>query len=231
MKTLYILHGWTYKPEPWETVIKDLKKLGVEAKLLRVPGLGEPSDEVFTIEDYVKWAKKQLPKGAIALGHSNGGRILLNLLAEDPKYLNGIILLDAAGVWEESKKRNALRGASKVLSPLKKVPLARTVVHKLMGSSDYSHAPENMKKTLDNMIQSDKALDISKVTTPVQIIWGADDNITPLRQGKTMHERLKNSELTVKDGWRHSHYLVSTEELAAEIADKYKKLNQGSKNA
>ncbi len=221
---LYILHGWTYNPEPWLEVIKDLKKQGIEAELLRVPGLGEKSDEVFTIDDYVKWAKKKLPKGSIALGHSNGGRILLNLLSAEPDYLNGIILLDAAGVYEESKKRNASRKLSKIFSPLKKSKLARKVVHKVLGASDYENAPENMKQTLDNMIQSDKNLDIAKVTTPTQIIWGSDDNITPLRQGKKMHELIKGSELTVKDGWRHSHYLVSTSELADEIADKFKKL-------
>ena len=33
---LYILHGWTYKPEPWLEVIKDLKAQGIEAELLRV---------------------------------------------------------------------------------------------------------------------------------------------------------------------------------------------------
>jgi len=221
---LYILHGWTYKPEPWLEVIKDLKQQGVEAELLRVPGLGKPSKKVYAIEDYVEWAKEQLPKGSIALGHSNGGRILLNLLSKDPNYLKGIILLDSAGYYEKSAKRDVSRGLSKVFSPLKKSKFARRIVHKVLGASDYENAPENMKQTLANMIESDKLLDIAKVTTPTQIIWGSDDNITPLRQGKKMHELINGSELTVKDGWRHSHYLVSTSELADEIADKFKKL-------
>ena len=221
---LYILHGWTYKPEPWLEVIKDLKAQGIEAELLRVPGLGKPSKKVYTIEDYVEWAKEQLPKGSIALGHSNGGRILLNLLSKEPNYLKGIILLDSAGYYEKSAKRDVSRGLSKVFSPLKKSKFARRVVHKILGASDYENAPENMKQTLTNMIESDKQLDIAKVTTPTQIIWGSDDNITPLRQGQKIHELIKGSELTVKDGWRHSRYLVSTKELADEIADKFKKL-------
>lgn len=227
MKKLYIIHGWTYKPEPWLDVIKDLKKLGVEAELLRVPGLGEKSDKVFTLDDYVKWARKNVPKGSYALGHSNGGRILLKLLSEEPDYLKGVILLDAAGVWEESTRRNTLKKLSKVFAPLKKSKLARKVVHRVIGANDYENAPENMKKTLDNMINSDKTLDITKVTTPTQIIWGSDDNITPLRQGEKMHSLIKGSELTVKQGWRHSHYLVSTSELAEEIADKFNKLQKG----
>ncbi len=224
MKKLYIIHGWTYKPEPWLEVIKDLKKSGIDAELLRVPGLGKPSKKTFTIEDYVAWAKENLPKGSIALGHSNGGRILLNLLSKEPDYLKGIILLDSAGYYEKSAKRDISRGLSKAFSPLKKSKFARKLAHKILGASDYENAPENMKVTLTNMLDSDKNLDISKVTTPAQIIWGSDDNITPVRQGKKMHELLKNSELTVKEGWRHSRYLVSTEELAQEIADKFNKL-------
>lgn len=224
MKKLYIIHGWTYKPEPWLEVIKDLKKSGIDAELLRVPGLGKPSKKSFTIEDYVAWAKENLPKGSIALGHSNGGRILLNLLSEEPDYLKGIILLDSAGYYEKSAKRNISRGLSKAFSPLKKSKFARKLAHKILGASDYENAPENMKVTLTNMLDSDKNLDISKVTTPAQIIWGSDDNITPVRQGKKMHELLKNSQLTIKEGWRHSHYLVSCEELAQEIADKFNKL-------
>ena len=133
-------------------------------------------------------------------------------------------MLDSAGYYEKSAKRDVSRGLSKVFSPLKKSKFARRVVHKVLGASDYENAPENMRQTLANMIESDKLLDIAKVTTPTQIIWGSDDNITPLRQGKKIHELIEGSELTVKEGWRHSRYLVSTKELADEIADKFKKL-------
>lgn len=223
---LYIIHGWTYRPEPWHEVIDELKKLGVEAELLRVPGLGTKSEKTFTIEDYAKWAREKLPKGSYALGHSNGGRILLNLLEKEPDYLKGIILLDSAGVWEKENRRKMLKAIAKILAPLKKSKLIRKAAHRVIGANDYENAPENMKKTLDNMINSDKTLDITKVTTRAEIIWGEDDQTTPLRQGKKMHELLPNSELTTKPGWRHSHYLVSTSELAAEIADKFQKLQE-----
>ena len=226
---LYIIHGWTYKPEPWHDVIADLKAMGVEAELLKVPGLGTKSNKVYTIEDYVTWAREKLPKGSVALGHSNGGRILLNLLEEEPDYLKGIILLDSAGVREKSAKRDISRGLSKAFSPLKKSKLARRVVHKVLGASDYENAPENMKQTLSNMLESDKELDIAKVSTPAQIIWGTDDNITPLRQGKKMKELLPHSEMTEKAGWRHSHYLVSTKELAEEIKTQLTRLTERTK--
>jgi pimeloyl-ACP methyl ester carboxylesterase len=226
---LYIIHGWTYKPEPWHDVIAELKKLGVEAELLRVPGLGTKSDKVFTIEDYAKWAREKLPKGSYALGHSNSGRILLNLIASEPDYLNDMMLLDAAGIREKENRRMVLKALSKAFAPLKKSKFIRKAVHRVIGANDYEYAPENMKKTLDNMTNSDKTLDITKVTTNAQIIRGEDDQTTPLRQGKKMHELLPNSELTTKPGWRHSHYLVSTSELAEEIAKQLARLAERAK--
>ena len=225
MKKLYIVHGWTYKPEPWEEVIIALEKKSVKAELLRVPGLGTKSSKVFTIDDYVEWATENIPKGSIALGHSNGGRILLNMLAQKgDDYLSSLILLDSAGIYEASMKRDVMRKMSKAFAPLKKSKVARKLVHKVLRVHDYNDAPENMKKTMTNMLDSDKKLDISGIKTPTRIIWGTDDQMTPLRQGKKMHELLKNSKISIKEGWRHSHYLRSADELAEEIAKQYKDL-------
>ena len=223
---LYIIHGWTYKPEPWKEVIAELKqKHKIDAELLRVPGLGTKSDEIYTIDDYVKWATKQIPKGSIALGHSNGGRILLNMLCQNGSdYLKGLILLDSAGIDEPSLKNELMRKMSKAFALLKKSKLARKIVHKVLGVHDYNDAPENMKKTMTNMLDSDKTLDISGIKTKTMIIWGTNDRMTPLRQGQKMHELLKNSQLTIKDGWRHSHYLQNVSETADEIAKQYKEL-------
>ena len=224
MNKLYIIHGWTYKIEAWEEVAKILKMEGISAELLKVPGLTKDSKKIWTIEDYVAWADKNIPDGAIALGHSNGGRILLNLAAKNSSKLRGLILLDAAGIYERSLKRSVLRFFSKLFGPLKKVPFLRKAVHRLIGASDYENAPENMKKTLDNMITSDRYLNLSQIDTRTQIIWGSDDKITPLRQGEKMHKLLKNSTLTIKQGWSHSPYFGHKEDLAKEITRAYEAL-------
>ena len=100
MKTdLYIIHGWTYKPEPWLDVIKSLKRHRINAELLRVPGLGTKSDKVYSISDYENWAKESIPEGARAQGHSNGRRILLKLQRdEDTSYIRRLNILDCNAV-------------------------------------------------------------------------------------------------------------------------------------
>ncbi len=217
MKTLYVIHGWTYTVAPWQTTIEILKRHGIEIKMLHVPGLTSKSSKVWTIKDYVKWADENIPDGAIALGHSNGGRILLNLLSEKPDKLKHVVLLDAAGVYEESRKRDVARKISKLAAPLKKIKPLRKVYHKLLGASDYDHAPENMKRTLANMLDSDKKLQMEKVTTPASILWGKMDNVTPPRQAAVMHRRLKNSEIKYFENWTHAPYICDPSGLAKAI--------------
>ena len=182
--------------------------------MLRVPGLTEPSKKEFTIDDYAKWADQNIPDGAIALGHSNGGRILLNLCAKKPKKLKYLILLDAAGIYEPSTRKKVVEKLAKVGKPLKKVPLVDKVFHKITGSTDYSRAPKNMKKTLSNMLESDKNLDLSKVTTKTFLLWGKKDTITPPRQATKMYESLPNAELKFYANWTHAPYISSPKELA-----------------
>jgi hypothetical protein len=185
--------------------------------MLHVPGLTEQSQKVWTINDYVRWAKRELPDQAVVLGHSNGGRILMNLAVKHPKKLYHLILLNSAGVYEKSLKRDLLRGLSKAFGIFKRVPILRKVFHKLVGASDYAHAPENMKKTLANMHESDKNLDPSRIKVKTSILWGENDQITPLRQGKKLHELINNSTFYSSDKWRHAPYLDDPKGLAKAI--------------
>lgn len=221
---LYIIHGWTYTTEYWEETLKLLKKVGINAHMLRVPGLTEPSRRTWTIDEYVEWADREIPNGAIALGHSNGGRILLNLCSKNPKKLKHLILLSAAGVYEKSAKKTLVHAAAKIGKPFKKVPVVNKVFHRLTGTTDYGKAPENMKKTLENMLSSDKKLDISTVKTKTSIIWGNKDNVTPPRQAKKMTELLPNAELEFFDEWNHAPYINHPKELTDAIVKILNKL-------
>ena len=226
MADLYSIHGWTYTVEPWKNTLAMLRDNGVSVKMLHVPGLTEKSDKVFNIEDYMKWADENIPDGAVALGHSNGGRILLNLCAKKPEKLKYLILLDAAGVYEPSARKKIVERVAKIGKPLKKVPIIDKAFHKITGSTDYSRAPENMKQTLANMLESDKDLDFSKVTTKTFILWGKKDTTTPPRQATTMYEKLPNADLKFYANWTHAPYISSPEELARALTALIRRINK-----
>lgn len=225
---LYIIHGWTYTVEPWNRTLAILKEQGLKVKMLHVPGLTEPSKKVYEIEDYVKWADQNIPDGAIALGHSNGGRILLNLCSNKPGKLSDLILLDSAGVYEISAKKKVVAGLAKIGKPLKKIPVVDKAFHKFTGTTDYSKAPENMKKTLVNMLDSDKNLKLESVATPTYILWGKKDTTTPPRQATAIYEKLPHAELKFYANWTHAPYISDPEGLARALYNLVRKL-QGAK--
>lgn len=223
---LYIVHGWSYTIEPWRTTLTILRDKGIKVKMLKVPGLTEPSKKVYTIDDYVKWANAEIPDGAIALGHSNGGRILLNLCAKKPDKLKYLILLDAAGIYEPSAKKKIVASLAKIGKPFKKIPVVNKVFHKVTGTIDYSRAPENMKVTLSNMLESDKNLKLTNVATKTYILWGKKDNVTPPRQATKMYESLPNAELKFYARWTHAPYISNPEELARALANLVERMKQ-----
>ena len=223
---LYIVHGWSYTIEPWRTTLGLLRETGLKVKVLKVPGLTEPSDKVYTIDDYVEWVDKEIPEGAIALGHSNGGRILLNLCAKKPNKLKYLILLDSAGIYEPSAKKKIVASLAKIGKPLKKIPALDKVFHKITGTTDYSRAPENMKITLSNMLESDKNLKFDTITTKTYILWGKKDTVTPPRQATKIYEGLPNAELKFYARWTHAPYISNPEELAKALITLVERMKQ-----
>jgi pimeloyl-ACP methyl ester carboxylesterase len=223
---LYIVHGWSYTIEPWRTTLGLLRETGLKVKVLKVPGLTEPSDKVYTIDDYVEWVDKEIPEGAIALGHSNGGRILLNLCAKKPDKLKYLILLDSAGIYEPSAKKKIVASLAKIGKPLKKIPALDKVFHKITGTTDYSRAPENMKITLSNMLESDKNLKFDTITTKTYILWGKKDTVTPPRQATKIYEGLPNAELKFYARWTHAPYISNPEELAKALITLVERMKQ-----
>lgn len=223
---LYIIHGWTYTVEPWKRTLELLKEAGIKVTMLHVPGLTEPSDKVFTIEDYVKWADQMIPNGAIALGHSNGGRILLNLSVKKPGKLKDLILLDSAGVFEMTKKKKAVAALAKIGKPFKKIKIIDKAFHRATGTTDYSKAPENMKKTLANMLESDKNLKFEDVKVKTYILWGQKDTVTPPRHAEIMHAGIADSELKTYANWTHAPYISHPDDLARALITLMSRLEQ-----
>lgn len=228
-KPLYIIHGWTYSIEPWTATVSILRSKGYDVKQLRVPGLTSESSEVWDIDGYVSWLCDELENvdRPIVLGHSNGGRISLNYLKKYPNSFEKLILLSAAGinVSDEriSLKRRIFRIAAKVLKPLKYIPLVRKVVYRVIGGSDYDRAPANMKKTLHNMLESDKNLDLHGIETQTAILWGKSDQVTTIAQGRKMAHDLPNTSIREFEGWAHAPYITHPNELAAAIIEELEK--------
>lgn len=227
LRKLFFVHGWTYNLEKSEALKRVLlNEDGIELVRLNVPGLTKPSDKVWNIDGYVEWLHQELKneKNPIVMGHSNGGRIALSYLQKYPSAFKHLVLMDSAGVPQHRKrtiiKLKVFKFVAKVGKIFSFIPIVRKIFYRLIGSSDYSQARPNMKLTMRNMLDADKLIDFSKVTVPTTIIWGGKDKITPLRDGKIMHEKIKNSELYVIEGAGHAPQATHVQGVADIIATK-----------
>lgn len=219
-KKVFIIHGWTYTLDAWKQLQAELNKRHIEPVMLHVPGLTSPSDQVWDINQYVAWLDKELAgeEKPVVIGHSNGGRIALHYVQRYPGKLERLILIGSAGMPHADPKTTGklkvLRLVAKAGKPLKSLPLIGKIFYKLIGAKDYHNAPPNMKRTMQNMLDTDKDINLSRIGIPVTLIWGREDRITPLEDGQKMAEAINNAKLHILDDARHSPYATQPEKVA-----------------
>lgn len=220
---VYALHGWAYSTEKWADFTAALKKRHIDLEILRIPGLTAELEEVWDIDDYIKWMSEELPsEPVVLLGHSNGGRLALNYAWVYPERVKHIILLDSAGVYHgglQQIKRWVFRTIAKLGKKITSSEKAKAYLYKLARVRDYKEAPPHMKQVMQNMIDSDKSIMFEEIQTPTTILWGADDRVTPLADGVTLHQRIVHSTFHVIDEARHSPHFTHAEEVADHIKD------------
>lgn len=220
MKKIIIVHGWTYSLEKWVPFVNLLKKEKIPFELPKVPGLTTPLHTPWTLDDYVQWLKKiidQEKEKVILIGHSNGGRIAGAFTSQYPEKIAHLILIDSAGIKDNSLFARSRRLVLKLLAYAgKKTPLydaPRSFLQKLIRSTDYHQANPIMRRTMHTMISTDCAPYFSKIVAPTLIIWGGKDVITPIANGRKIHELIQHSTLTVIDSAAHSPYYTHTAEV------------------
>ena len=209
--TIFILHGWTYSTDKWQPFVGLLKSQGYRVKLLPIPGLTQPLNQAWTLNDYVNWLKTILDKETKAitlLGHSNGGRIALAFAARYPEKLSQLILIDSAGIYHKEfllqLKRFVFRLFAKIGKKLlTSSPSLERLLYRLAGETDYYQANAIMRQTMIDL-SVDLTPILSRISVPTLIIWGSLDKTTPLSDGQIMHRLIKNSTLHTIAAARHS---------------------------
>ncbi len=220
MKKIYILHGWTYSFSKWQKFSDLFKKENIDLVFLKIPGLTAPTTEVWDIDKYTNWLKKELDmdKGkVILLGHSNGGRIAAYFAAKYSDKIEKLILIDAAGIHHKELYIQIKRFIFKTLTEIgKRFTSSETLknfLYFLAGERDYQKASPNMKLSMVNLTRHDLTPFLRKIKTPTILIWGQNDKITPLSDGKLMNKLIANSKLIVINNARHAPFYTNPKEV------------------
>jgi pimeloyl-ACP methyl ester carboxylesterase len=220
MKKAIILHGWTKTLDKWDPLLRELDKKGISSELLKIPGLTEKLDKVWDLSDYVEWLKDIVDKEkdkVVLIGHSNGGRIALAFVNQYPKKVEKLILIDSAGIYHNELPHRIKLFIFKSLAKIgKKITTSRALedlLYKFAREGDYKQSSPIVKQTMINLLNSNKDLDIHKVTIPTLIIWGRKDKITPLSDGVLMNNLIENSKLKIIENARHSPMFTNVQEV------------------
>lgn len=230
MKTspVVIFHGWTSLPETeqkWQPFVQLFTAAGFETHFVPIPGLTQPLEESWTLDQYVSWAHKivQSYQSAVVIGHSFGGQIALKLAHDHPEQVRSLVLIDSSGVpdnrWQKRLKRAVFWVLAKIGKQLPLPSSARKLLYVLAGERDYFQANKQQQQTMRRVIREDLRQLASELKTPTLLVWGEADQTTPLWMGQQLAARIPNSQLNTIAGARHSPQYTHAKQTAQGIID------------
>lgn len=219
---ILILPGWGANSSVYTIISKQLsQKYTVYS--LDLPGFGITSEPPisWTIDDYADFVtafinELQL-KELILIGHSYGGRIIINLCnrRSNPFTIKEVVLIDSAGIKnpltkEQEKRQKSFKKlkafySNSIVSSI--FPKALEKLQKKYGSSDYANASPVMKETLVKAVTQDYTDLLPNITQKVFLIWGKEDTATPITDAYKMKELIPDSELEIIENAGHFPFL------------------------
>lgn len=220
-----VLHGWGASIEAVAPIVTALQGICV-VHAVDLPGFGQAGmpPRPWGVEEYAEWTRAllaalSLPRASI-VGHSHGGRIALYLAARDPELVDKLLLIDAAGIRAPRTlrwyRRVAMaKFAKHVLRHLG--PWGRALGSRLIGrtaSADYSATAEILRPTFNRLVSTDLTSLLGEIQAPTLLIWGQNDQDTPLRDGETMQRLIPDAGLVVFEGAGHFAYADQPQRFA-----------------
>ncbi|WP_026803011.1 alpha/beta fold hydrolase [Aliarcobacter lanthieri] len=212
-----------------------------------LPGFGKSSKEnvEYTPEKYAKildfLVSKFLNNREFYLvGHSMGAAITLKYATLYQEKLKKLFIIDSAGVLHKDAYGDFLLKSqiNKIVDENKKSTLNNQIsqIASNISSNLTSILPkdlsgvvrdETIRKKFLNTPKSIAALglmtenwfDLYKIKTPTIILWGEDDNVTPLRTGYVLNYLLENSKLNIIKNSGHVPIIDSKDEYFKYLND------------
>jgi pimeloyl-ACP methyl ester carboxylesterase len=209
-----VLHGWGAHLKAVEPILLALEG-ETRVVALDLPGFGDsdPPPEAWDSDDYMRFVLRFLDELGIErchlLGHSFGGRVAICLAAEHPERVGRLLLCDAAGLRPRRgmkyRAKVSVAKAGKVAGRLG----AEGLQHRLrsrVASSDYLNASEAMRGTFRRVIEQDLSDRLPRIGATTLLVWGDQDDDTPLWMAHRMEELIPDAGLAIFEGAGHYSY-------------------------
>ena len=223
-----LLPGWGCNGETYRKIINHLSS---DWRVIApdLPGFGQSPEppEPWGVDDYAElirnFCEKLKLQNITLFGHSLGCRIIIKLLAEGFNLAGGkVILTGAAGI--KPRKRLSQKIKTSVFKTgkvfLKPFPRLLTKLQNRSGSPDYRAASPMMRSCLVKIVNEDLTELLAKVNAEVLLIWGKNDDSTPLSDGKLMERLMPDAGLAVIENAGHYAFFDRPEQFI-KILDSY----------
>lgn len=216
-----IAQGWGTNFKMYKIMADAISDL-CTVTLFDFPGFGmtKEADTAWSVERYslflINFLKALSISECVLIGHSFGGRVVIETAASDLciSMIKKIVLVDSAGVMPQRSpkskfKTNAFKFWKKVITTPAIHALFPEVIDDWLsrqGSEDYRNATPLMKQVLVKAVNYDQQHQFSKVKQPVLLIWGEDDDATPLSDAKIMEKEFVDAGLVIIKDAGHFSY-------------------------
>lgn len=218
---IVLLHGWGANIGLVKGLAEKLALEGYRVYALDLPGFGdsETPKTAWTVFDYANFAIDYLDYHQLdqifLFGHSFGGRLGLILAAEHPERIKRMVLANSAGLRPTTPLTTRLRTSiyKSIRDGLTKMGLStlsdqlRTLYNARYGSTDFNSVNGTMREIFVKVVNQDLLEYASRVTTPTLLLWGDQDEETPLWMGQKLEAVMGDAGLVVFKGSGHYSYL------------------------
>jgi pimeloyl-ACP methyl ester carboxylesterase len=214
------LHGWGASVDLIAPLASRLASKGLRVYVPDLPGFGQtpPPPLAWSVHDYAAFVLRYLDANELEkvhlFGHSFGGRLSLVLGAAHPARIRKIVLADSAGVppRRDPFADARLRLYKGIREGLKNVGMTgfseqlRNWYNQHYSSADFKSAGV-LRDTFVKVVNEDLLPYAARISAPTLLLWGADDEDTPLWQGQQLEQTIPDAGLVVYENAGHYSYL------------------------
>ena len=176
----------------------------------------EYADMVFR---FMKQLKIERPN---VIAHSFGGRVAILLASQHQELFHQIVLVDAAGVRLKPTIKQKVKGMLYMVGKnwIKLTSSSSVYEDKIKkyrqkhSSSDYNAIQsEIMRQSFCKIVELDLTSYLRNITNPTLLIWGENDQDTPLSMAKIMEKNIPDAGLVILKNAGHFSYLDSSSDF------------------
>jgi pimeloyl-ACP methyl ester carboxylesterase len=215
-KTILFIHGYGVTPQAYA---EDISQLSTSYRVIapKLHKFGNTKQRVHILQKLINHLEIN---HVVVIGHSASGVLAVLLAYTYPQHIAGLILVDSMGIAYGRNRQYWIRYWITHVLGLAKRSGKRSYQALLSLASDFLYETIRHPKASYEQAQFVTSVDVipylHKLTIPVLILWGKQDDLTPVADSFVFLQEAKHVELDIVNGnhdWLKLHPRVFAEKV------------------